>query len=45
MPVKLARLWAYITTGCCSDSYPRLDSVLQKPIFRYGLLEHAIAID
>jgi hypothetical protein len=31
VPVKLARLLPYITIGCCFDSHPRIDSVLQKP--------------
>ena len=42
VPVKPARLLPYITIGCCFDSHPRIDSVLQKPGFRYGLLESAI---
>jgi hypothetical protein len=42
LPVKLARLLPYITIGCCFDSHPRIDSVLQRPGFRYGLLENAI---
>ncbi|MFN5062561.1 MAG: hypothetical protein ACK5GN_06920 [Pseudomonadota bacterium] len=42
MPVKLARLLLYITIGCCFDSHPRIDSVLQNSGFRYGLLENAI---
>ncbi|MFN4895240.1 MAG: hypothetical protein ACK5GN_06110 [Pseudomonadota bacterium] len=42
MPVKLARLLRYITRSCCFDSHPRIDSVPQKPGFRYGLLENAI---
>ncbi|MFN4895453.1 MAG: hypothetical protein ACK5HO_06675, partial [Pseudomonadota bacterium] len=28
--------------SCCFDSHPRIDSVPQKPGFRYGLLENAI---
>jgi hypothetical protein len=35
VPVKLARLLAYIAINYCFDSHPRIDSVLQKPIFRY----------
>ncbi|MFN4896014.1 MAG: N-acetylmuramoyl-L-alanine amidase [Pseudomonadota bacterium] len=42
MPVKLARLLPDITIGCCFDSHPRIDSVLQNSGFRYGLLENAI---
>ncbi|MFN5062319.1 MAG: hypothetical protein ACK5GN_05680 [Pseudomonadota bacterium] len=42
MPVKLARLLLDITIGCCFDSHPRIDSVLQNSGFRYGLLENAI---
>ncbi|MFN4895206.1 MAG: hypothetical protein ACK5HO_05425, partial [Pseudomonadota bacterium] len=42
VPVKLARLLLYITIGCCFDSHPRIDSVLQNSGFRYGLLENAI---
>ncbi|MFN5062139.1 MAG: hypothetical protein ACK5GN_04765 [Pseudomonadota bacterium] len=42
MPVKLARLLLDITIGCCFDSHPRIDSVLQNSEFRYGLLENAI---
>jgi hypothetical protein len=42
VPVKLARLLSYITIGCCFDSHPRIDSVLQRSGFRYGLLENAI---
>ncbi|MFN4897149.1 MAG: hypothetical protein ACK5HO_15305, partial [Pseudomonadota bacterium] len=42
MPVKLARLLVDITIGCCFDSHPRIDRVLQKSGFRYGLLENAI---
>ncbi|MFN5064026.1 MAG: hypothetical protein ACK5GN_14415, partial [Pseudomonadota bacterium] len=40
--VKLARLLLDITIGCCFDSHPRIDSVLQNSGFRYGLLENAI---
>ncbi|MFN5063909.1 MAG: hypothetical protein ACK5GN_13815, partial [Pseudomonadota bacterium] len=43
VPVKLARLLLDITIGCCFDSHPRIDSVLQNSGFRYGLLENAIA--
>ncbi|MFN4897153.1 MAG: hypothetical protein ACK5HO_15325 [Pseudomonadota bacterium] len=43
MPVKLARLLLDITIGCCFDSHPRIDSVLQKSRLRYGLLQNAIA--
>ena len=42
VPVKLARLLLDITIGCCFDSHPRIDSVLQNSGFRYGLLENAI---
>ncbi|MFN4896408.1 MAG: hypothetical protein ACK5HO_11525 [Pseudomonadota bacterium] len=42
MPVKLAKLLLDITIGCCFDSHPRIDSVLQNSGFRYGLLENAI---
>ncbi|MFN4897082.1 MAG: hypothetical protein ACK5HO_14965 [Pseudomonadota bacterium] len=42
MPVKLARLLLDVTIGCCFDSHPRIDSVLQNSGFRYGLLENAI---
>ncbi|MFN5063748.1 MAG: hypothetical protein ACK5GN_12990 [Pseudomonadota bacterium] len=42
MPVKLARLLLDITIGCCFDSHPRIDSVLQNSGFRHGLLENAI---
>ncbi|MFN4896951.1 MAG: hypothetical protein ACK5HO_14285 [Pseudomonadota bacterium] len=42
MPVKLARLLLDITIGCCFDSHPRIDSVLQNSGFRYGLLENTI---
>ncbi|MFO0416311.1 MAG: carbonic anhydrase, partial [Pseudomonadota bacterium] len=42
VPVKLARLLLYISISCCFDSHPRIDSVLQKYGFRYGLLENAI---
>jgi hypothetical protein len=42
VPVKLARLLQYISIGCCFDSHPRIDNVLQKYGFRYGLLENAI---
>ncbi|MFN4894788.1 MAG: hypothetical protein ACK5HO_03305 [Pseudomonadota bacterium] len=31
-----------ITIGCCFDSHPRIDSVLQNSGFRYGLLENTI---
>jgi hypothetical protein len=31
VPVKLARLLPCITIGCCFDSHPRIDSVLQRP--------------
>ncbi|MFN5062843.1 MAG: hypothetical protein ACK5GN_08345, partial [Pseudomonadota bacterium] len=43
VPVKLARLLLDITIGCCFDSHPRIDSVLQNSGFRYGLLENAIS--
>jgi hypothetical protein len=43
VPVKLARLLLYISISCCFDSHPRIDSVLQKYGFRYGLLENAIS--
>ncbi|MFN4896547.1 MAG: hypothetical protein ACK5GN_02935 [Pseudomonadota bacterium] len=43
-PVKLARLLLDITIGCCFDSHPRIDSVLQNSGFRYGLLENAIIV-
>jgi hypothetical protein len=43
VPVKLARLLVYISISCCFDSHPRIDSVLQKYGFRYGLLENAIS--
>ena len=43
VPAKLARLLPCITIGCCFDSHPRIDSVLQKPGLRYGLLENAIS--
>ncbi|MFN4896677.1 MAG: hypothetical protein ACK5GN_00315 [Pseudomonadota bacterium] len=42
MPVKLARRLLDITIGCCFDSHPRIDSVLQNSGFRYELLENAI---
>jgi hypothetical protein len=42
--VKLARLLLYISIICCLDSHPRIDSVLQKYGFRYGLLENAIEL-
>jgi hypothetical protein len=42
VPVKLARLLLEITIGCCFDSHPRIDSVLQNSGFRSGLLENAI---
>ncbi|MFN5062820.1 MAG: hypothetical protein ACK5GN_08230, partial [Pseudomonadota bacterium] len=42
VPVKLARLLLDITIGCCFDSHPRIDSVLQNSGFRYGFLENAI---
>ncbi|MFN4895796.1 MAG: hypothetical protein ACK5HO_08405, partial [Pseudomonadota bacterium] len=42
VPVKLARLLLDITIGCCFDSHPRIDSVLQNSGFRYGLLKNAI---
>jgi hypothetical protein len=42
VPVKLARLLPYITIGYHGDSHPRINSVLQKPVFRCGLLEKAI---
>jgi hypothetical protein len=42
VPVKLARLLLDITIGCCFDSHPRIDSILQNSGFRYGLLENAI---
>ncbi|MFN4896646.1 MAG: hypothetical protein ACK5GN_01315 [Pseudomonadota bacterium] len=42
MPVKLVRLLLDITIGCCFDSHPRIDSVLQNSGFRYGFLENAI---
>jgi hypothetical protein len=35
VPVKLARLLLDITIGCCFDSHPRIDSVLQNSGFRY----------
>ncbi|MFN4896737.1 MAG: hypothetical protein ACK5GN_06480 [Pseudomonadota bacterium] len=41
-PVKLARLLLDITIGCCFDSHPRIDIVLQNSGFRDGLLENAI---
>ncbi|MFN4895374.1 MAG: hypothetical protein ACK5GN_11695, partial [Pseudomonadota bacterium] len=44
VPVKLARLLLDITIGCCFDSHPRIDSVLQNSGFRYGLLENAINV-
>jgi hypothetical protein len=44
VPVKLARLLLDITIGCCFDSHPRIDSVLQNSGFSYGLLENAIDI-
>ncbi|MFN4894924.1 MAG: hypothetical protein ACK5GN_10715, partial [Pseudomonadota bacterium] len=44
VPVKLARLLLDITIGCCFDSHPRIDSVLQNSGFRYGLLENAICL-
>jgi hypothetical protein len=42
VPVKLARLLLDITIGCCFDSHPRIDSVIQNSGFCYGLLENAI---
>ncbi|MFN4897050.1 MAG: hypothetical protein ACK5GN_11960 [Pseudomonadota bacterium] len=42
MPVKLPRLLLDITIGCCFDSRPRIDSVLQNSGFRYGLFENVI---
>jgi hypothetical protein len=45
VPVKLARLLLDITIGCCFDSHPRIDSVLQNSGFHYGLLENAIATE
>jgi hypothetical protein len=42
VPVKLARRLPYITIGCCFDSHPRINSSLQKPGFRYGLLKSAV---
>jgi hypothetical protein len=42
VPVKLARLLVCISIICCFDSHPRIDSVLQKYGFSYGLLENAI---
>ncbi|MFN4896942.1 MAG: hypothetical protein ACK5GN_05450 [Pseudomonadota bacterium] len=45
MPVKLARLLLDFTIGCCFDSHPRIDSVLQNSGFRFGLLENAISPD
>jgi mannose-6-phosphate isomerase len=44
VPVKLARLLPYIAIGCCFDSHPRIDSALQKPAGRQGLVESAISI-
>jgi hypothetical protein len=44
VPVKLARLLLKITIGCCFDSHPRIDNVLQNSGFRHGLLENAIAV-
>ncbi|MFN4895544.1 MAG: hypothetical protein ACK5HO_07130 [Pseudomonadota bacterium] len=41
-PVKLARLLLDITIGCCFDSHPRIDSVLQNSGFCEGLLENTI---
>ncbi|MFN4897094.1 MAG: hypothetical protein ACK5GN_07120 [Pseudomonadota bacterium] len=43
MPVKLARLLLDISISCCFDSHPRIDSVLQKYGFRYGLPGNAIS--
>ncbi len=40
--VELARLLPYVTVTCCFDSHPRIDSILQKSQYRYGLLENAI---
>ncbi len=42
VPVKLASLLPYIAIRYCFDSHPRIDSVRQKPLYRYGLLENAI---
>jgi hypothetical protein len=42
--VKLARFRLYIAISRCFDSHPRIDSVLQKYGFSYGLLENAIAL-
>jgi hypothetical protein len=43
VPVKPARLLPCITIGCCFDSHPRIDSVLQNPTFCYGLWETAMS--
>ncbi|MFN4894685.1 MAG: hypothetical protein ACK5HO_02785 [Pseudomonadota bacterium] len=40
--MKHPRLLLDITIGCCFDSHPRIDSVLQNSGVRYGLLENAI---
>jgi hypothetical protein len=42
VPVKLARLLPYITIGCCFDSHPLIDSVIQKLSVRHELLDNAI---
>ena len=40
---KALRLLPYITIGHRFDSHTRIDNVLRKPGFRYGLSENAIA--
>jgi hypothetical protein len=45
VPVKSARLLPYITMGFYFDSHPRIDSVFQKPGFRYGPSLWTFAID
>lgn len=44
MSAELARLLPYITIGYCFDAHPHIDCFSQKPVFRRGLLENAIAL-
>jgi hypothetical protein len=43
VPVKLARLLPYITISYRFDLHSGIDSVFQKLIFRYELVDSAIA--
>jgi hypothetical protein len=45
VPVNGQSFCQYIAISYCFDSPPRIDSILHKPRFRYGLLEDDIGLN